>query len=137
MTGIVEIINAYPTISIVIISIGLSFFISLVNYFVLDKDRMRQIKADQKKMQQEISKHQKEGNTAKAMQLQKEMFAQSGEMLKHSFKPMIITAIPIIIVFALIKNVYAQTTIAKTWFWYYLVSAILSSIVFRKLFKLP
>ena len=130
-------IQQYPHISIIVFAALISLFISIVNYFILDKEKMHEIKKKQKTLQQQIKEHQKAGNTEKVMELNKEMMSHVGETFKHSFKPMIITFIPIIIFFGFIRSSFATTTLVKTWFWWYLGTAIISSMVFRKLFKLP
>lgn len=130
-----EFIQSYPKISIILAALIISFFISLVNYFILDKEKMREIKDKQKALQEQMKMHK--DNPQKIMELNKEMFSHTGEMMKHSFKPMLITFIPIILFFGYIKNAFISTEIAKTWFWWYLGASILGSIIFRKLFKLP
>ena len=65
------------------------------------------------------------------------MFSNAFETLKHSMKPMFITIIPIIFFFSIIKGWYAETEIAKSWIWWYIAGSIVSSIIFRKLLKLP
>jgi len=134
---IMELILAYPRTSIIVIALLISFFISLINYFVIDKEKMCEIKCRQKEMQEKIKAHQAKGEHEQAMKLQTEMMRTIGETFKHSLKPMLITTIPILVVFAMIRNAYVTTSIAGTWFWYYLVTAIASSMVFRKLLKLP
>jgi len=134
---LVEMINANPKISIILIAVAISFLISLVNNFVLDKDRMKALKARQKSIQEEMKEHQKNGNNDKVMELQKEMMSGIGESFKHSFKPMLITIVPIIVLFGMIRNTFAETSIAGSWFWWYLVGAIVSSMVWRKVFRLP
>ena len=115
--------------------IAVAFFTSLVNNFVMDKNRMKEIKDKQKELQKEMKEHQKNGEHAKAMALQKEMMSYVGETFKHSLKPMLITIIPVLIFFAFIRNVYAG--ILPSWIWWYLLGALVGSIFFRKLFKLP
>ncbi len=137
MVDITSLVESSPRVSVIVFAILVSFFISLVNYFVLDKDRLREIKEKQKKTQEQIKAHQKAGEHEKAMSLQKELFADMPEMMKHSFKPMLITFIPIILIFTFARGLFAETIIAKSWFWYYFVSAIISSMIFRKLLKLP
>lgn len=133
----IELIQTYPRASIIFMALAISFLISLVNFFFLDKERMREIKAKQKSLNKEISQHRKEGNHEKMMEIQKELIPMTMEMFKHSLKPMIITIIPILVFFAFIRNVYVDTAIASTWIWYYFISTIVGSIVFRKIFKLP
>lgn len=137
MVDYISFIQANPRLSIVLVGLVITFFISLINYFFMDKDRVREIKKKQKEIQAQIKEHQKAGNHEKMMDLNKQLFAHSGEMMKHSIKPMLITIVPIIVLFGFIRNVYATTEIAKTWFWYYFVSSIVGSLVFRKVFNLP
>jgi uncharacterized membrane protein (DUF106 family) len=133
--AIIELINLYPRWSIIIIAVVLSLFISLINYFVLDKEKMKGMKARQKEIQKEMKEHKQD--QAKQTELSKELLSHTMENMKHSFKPMLITIIPILVVFWWIKGVYAETAIASSWFWWYLGAAIASSLIFRKLFKLP
>lgn len=134
LLGLVE---TSPRVSIIVIALLISFFISLVNYFVIDKERMREIKARQKELQAQMKQHQKDGKHDEVMKLQQEMFSHIGESFKHSFKPMIITLIPMLVLFAIIRSTYAATAIAGSWFWWYLGAAIIGSMIFRKLFDLP
>ena len=126
-----------PKVSIITISVGVSFLISLINSLVMDKDRMREIKRKQKDIQAQATAHRKAGNHEKALELNKEMLSYTGEIFKHSMKPMLITMIPILIIFGFIRGIFSESAIAGSWFWYYLISAIASSMIFRKLFKLP
>lgn len=137
MIDYLSFIQANPKLSIVLIGIAITFFITLINYFFMDKDRMREIKGKQKEIQKQIKEHQKAGNHDKMMELNKELFSHTGEIMRHSLKPMLITIVPIIVLFGFIRNVYATTEIASSWFWYYLGSSIVGSITFRKLFNLP
>ncbi|NCN98850.1 DUF106 domain-containing protein [Candidatus Pacearchaeota archaeon] len=132
---IIEFIQANPKAGIIGLAVLISLFISLINFFVLDKDKMRASKKRQKEIQAEMKKHK--DDPAKVMEMQKELMTHVGDTFKYSFKPMLITIIPILIIFGWIRGVFAETTISSTWFWWYLGGAIISSIIFRKLFKLP
>jgi uncharacterized membrane protein (DUF106 family) len=134
---VMEWIQTNPKLSIVAFSLGVSFFISLVNYFILDKDKMKDIKDRQKALQKEMKEHQKAGNHEKAMSLNKELLPLMSEMMKHSFKPMFITFLPIILLFNFLRGAYAETALASSWLWWYIGISIVGSIAFRKLFKLP
>jgi len=132
---VVEIILSYPRASIIVISVLVSLFITLVNYFVLDKEKVRRVKARQKELRAEMKLAK--GDAVKTMELNKELMAQTMDNMKDSFKPMLITFIPIIVVFWWIRGTFAETSLSGTWFWWYLGAAIIGSILFRKLFKLP
>lgn len=133
--GIIELIQVNPRIGILIISALVSLFISLINYFVMDKEKVRKMKERQKELNAQMKEHKH--NPEKIMELNKEMMSHVADNFKNSFKPMIITIIPIFVVFAWIRNIFNETAIASTWFWWYLFGAIVASIIFRKLFKLP
>jgi uncharacterized membrane protein (DUF106 family) len=96
---------------------------------------MHEIKAKQKALQEEMKKHK--DNPTKLMELQKEMFSHMGATMKHSMKPMLITFIPLMLLFPVMRNILVESAIKSSWFWYYLISSLISSLVFRKLFKLP
>ena len=128
-------IQTYPHLSIIVLSLIVSFFITLANYFILDQDKMRASKERQKVLQAEMKKHK--DNPQKMMELQKELFSHTGEMMKHSFKPMLITFLPIIIFFGYLRGWYADTTLGGAWIWWYIGASIVGSIIFRKLFRMP
>lgn len=132
---IAEFVQSYPHVSIIALGLTISLLISLVNYFVLDKEKMRKLKDRQKEIQKEMKDHK--DNPQKLMELQKEMLSQAGETMKHSLKPMLITFVPILLIFGFAKGLFAPTAIAKTWIWWYIGSSLVGSIAFRKLLKLP
>ena len=57
----------------------------------------------------------------------------SMEMMKHSFKPMIITLIPLLLLFWWVGQTFS--TVLPKWIWYYIIAGIASSLIFRKLLK--
>lgn len=130
-----QIILDYPKLSIIAFSLVISLIITIVNYFVIDQNKMRALKEKQKSQQEEMKKHK--DNPQKMMELQKEMMAGVSENFKHSLKPMLITFIPLILLFGWLRSTFALTTIAKTWIWWYIGTSIISSLIFRKLFKMP
>jgi uncharacterized membrane protein (DUF106 family) len=68
------------------------------------------------------------------MKIQSEMLQITGTMMKSSFKPMLVTFIPFLLLFYWIKGIY--TPILASWFWYYLGASLVSSLIFRKLLKI-
>ena len=132
---IIEFVQANPKLSIIGFGLLVTFFITLVNYFVLDKDKMRDIKASQKAIQEEIKLHR--DNPEKVLALNKQMLSHSGDLMRHSFKPMIITSIPILLFMVWLKGIYVDTSIAGSWMWWYIGASVAGSILFRKLFRLP
>jgi uncharacterized membrane protein (DUF106 family) len=135
MVTIVELIQTYPHGGIVVIAGFVSLFISLINYIVLDKEKVKNGRVRQKELQKQMKEHKHDTN--KMMELNKEFMQHTMDNFKHSFKPMIITIIPVLVVFYWIRGIFEATAIAGSWLWWYIGSAVVFSLVFRKLFKLP
>lgn len=132
---IVEFIQAYPRWSIIIVGLLIAFFIQLINFLVLDKKAMRELKQKQKDIRAQMKEHKHD--LEKQKQLSNELLAHSMASIKHSFKPMLITMVPALLALVFIKGVFSETSIASSWIWYYISAALVGGIVFRKLFKLP
>lgn len=128
-------ILANPKTGVLAISVFISLIVTLANYFLMDKKRMKEIKDRQKVLQAELKKHK--GNREKEQEIGQELMSHAAEMFKHSFKPMIITILPVILIFGWMRKILVDTSIAGTWFWWYLFGAIVSGMIFRKVFKLP
>ena len=132
--AIIELIQNNPRISIILLSFIVTIFITVVNFFMVDRKRMKEIREKQKALRQEIKKFK--DNPQKMMELNKQMMEDMPEQLKHSFKPMLVTIIPLIILFKWLRATFAITAIASTWFWWYIGASILFSMILRKLFGL-
>ena len=121
-------------ISIVVLSFLVTLFITVVTYYMTDRVRMKELKEKQKRLRKEIKQHR--DNPQKMMELNKQMMEDMPEQLKHSFKPMLITMIPILIIFSWLRSTFVLTAIAKTWFWWYIGTSILFSVSLRKILGL-
>ncbi|MBS3074167.1 DUF106 domain-containing protein [Candidatus Pacearchaeota archaeon] len=131
--SITTLIQANPRISIIIIALLVSFLSTLATKLLTNQERLKELKEEQKKSKELLKQHK--GNTEKMMEIQKGMMSGSMEMMKQSFKPMIITLIPLLIVFSFLRSTYAATELAKSWIWYYLAAAIIGSMLFKKILK--
>jgi len=129
-----ELIQSNPKISIVALAFLVSIAITIINYFMVDREKMKQIKQKQKQLREEMKKFK--DNPEKMMEINKQMLEDMPEQLKMSFKPMLITLVPLLILFAWLKSTFAVTSIASTWIWWYIGASILSSIILRKMFGL-
>jgi uncharacterized membrane protein (DUF106 family) len=124
---------ANPKTSVIVISALITLVMTLVTKKFTNQTRMKELKDVQKSHQARIKEHK--GNMEKISEIQKEMMEGSLELMKHSFKPMFITFIPLILIFWWIRGVYVETALASAWIWWYIGAGILSSIIFRKMFK--
>jgi len=78
-------------------------------------------------------------NPQKMMDKQKELMSKNFKMMKHNIKPMLFTFIPLIIIFGWLRTVYTplgKIILGLSWFWVYLISAIVFSMIIRKLLKI-
>lgn len=132
--ALAEFIQNNPRTFIIILSLIVTVVITIVTYFMTDRERMKEIKDRQKELRREMKKFK--DDPAKIMELNKKMMEDLPEQMKHSFKPMIITIIPLLILFGWMRTTFATTTIASTWLWWYIGASIIFSILLRKIFGL-
>lgn len=120
-----------PEVSIVAVSFLVTLAMTLVTKKFTDQNRMRELKKIQKACQIKIKNAK--GDIEKQSKINKELMECSMELMKHSFKPMFVTFIPIILLFSWVRGVYIE--IFPNWLWWYFGGAIVSSIVLRKVLK--
>ena len=128
---ITELVQNNPRIGIIILSFLVTVFITTVTYFMTDRARMKEIKDKQKALRLEIKKYKHDPK--KMMELNSKMMEDLPEQMKHSFKPMIVTVIPLLILFGWLRATYALTTLASTWLWWYIGSSLVFSVSLRKM----
>ena len=129
---ITEILSKSPRISIAIFSILVTFISSLVQKWLTNQENLKKMKERQKEIQKEI-KNTKEPT---AMQeLNAEMMKISMTMMKSSFKPMLVTMIPFILLFGWLRSIYVPL-LGNSWIWYYLGYSLVASFLIRKLLKM-
>lgn len=131
--AISELVTSYPIQSIIIISLIVTFVLTLVTKFFTDQKRIKEIKEKQKACQK-LMKDFKD-DPKKMMEIQKDVMACSTELMKHSFRPMLITFIPLIFLWRWLTPLYGATSIAKSWIWWYIISSVIFSIISRKVLK--
>ena len=68
--AIIDLITTYPKTAIILFSLAVSLAITIVNKFMINQEKMKEIKAKQKALQEEMKKNK--DNPAKMMEIQKE-----------------------------------------------------------------
>lgn len=130
-------INWSPLVGLLIISFILTLLTSLSYKFLTNQKELKQHKEDMNKLQKEIK--ELKDNPQKMMEKQKEIMEKNLKMMKYSIKPMLITFIPLIIIFGWLRLTYTplgKLIFGLSWFWIYLISAIVFSMIIRKLLKI-
>ena len=134
-------------IEVAVIAIVISIASAIVNKKVTNQKRMKEIKEKVSDFQKRYNEAKKSGNKElidKMEHEQKEVMALSMEMMSGSFKPMLFTFLPIIIIFFLLNQKYSGTgNIVDipiigmlSWFWWYFLVAIVSGLCFELVYKL-
>lgn len=131
-------IQSNPKLWIVVISLVITVFVTVISYFVTDKNIMRDIKAKQKALREEMKQYK--DNPQKMMELNKKMMEDFPHQMKQSLKISVITLIPMLIVFKWLRSTYELTSLngswANSWIVWYIVASLIFSMILRKVFKL-
>lgn len=128
----IEVIVQYPAISIIIFSALITLVSTLITKWLTNQEHLRSLKERQKQIQKDL-KSCKPGDK-QFEELQSEMLQITMTMMKSSFKPMLITFVPFLLLFYWIRQIY--TELLPGWIWYYLISSLVFSTIYRKLFKM-
>ena len=134
-------------IEIALIAIAISLGSAIVNKKVVDQKRNKEIQKQVSDFQKRYNEAKKKGDKeqiAKLEKEQKEVMALSMELMKNSFKPMLYTFVPIIVIFFFLSSMYAGTGNVVdvpvigmlSWFWWYFLVAIVTGLGFEVLYKL-
>lgn len=89
-------------IGVFIIATLVAFVITLANKLLVDQDRLQFLQGEMKGFQSEMMKAQKSGDPKAMAEMQKKQakfMELQKEMMFNSFKPMIVTFVPIILIF--------------------------------------
>ena len=124
-------------IGILIVSFIITLLTTLVYKYFTNQEALKNLKEENKKIQERMKEHK--GDVKKMAELQKEAF-QKGfiEPMKHQIKPLLITLVPFLLIFSLLRLRFESTgdlIFGLGWFGIYIISSIVFSMVLRKLLK--
>jgi|TARA_Y100000310_G_scaffold131161_1_gene130412 uncharacterized membrane protein (DUF106 family) len=120
-----------PKISVIGISFLITFIMTIITKYFTDQARMKELKGIQKKHQKDLKENK--GNIEKQKEIQGEIMKLSMELMKHSFKPLLITFLPLILLIWWLRGIFVETAIENTWIWWYIGVSLISSLSLRKL----
>jgi uncharacterized membrane protein (DUF106 family) len=92
-------LNIQPLFAILLISLFLSLVSLLLTKYLTNQKLMKQHRIEMKELQKSVRELTKAGKQESAMSLQKEMMDKNMLIMKESFKPMLITIIPFLLIF--------------------------------------
>jgi uncharacterized membrane protein (DUF106 family) len=128
-------LNWNLTIGMLIIVGILSLITTIIQKYTTDQKSLRDIKSQQKALQEEMKKHK--DNPQKLMELQKKSFEFIPQTFKLSMGAMVYTAIPLILFFRWFMDYFTLAGDPKFfgfmgWIWFYLIGSIIFSSIYRK-----
>ena len=96
-----QVFESFLSLSSLVIILVVSFLVSLISMlvykFVTDQQKLKSIQEEQKKLREEMKKYKDKPD--KIMKLQKRAMEISMEMMPQSLKSMMVTFIPVILIF--------------------------------------
>jgi len=124
--------------NLLLLSFALTLIMTVLYKFLTDQKLMKELKDEMKHLQKEMKEFK--DNPEKMMEMQKKSFQIMMKQFSQSLKPTLITMIPILVIFAWMKNYYTalgnpSVLFGLGWIWIYILSSIILSIALRKLFK--
>jgi len=130
-------LNWNPHIGMIIVAGILGLITILLQKYTTDQETLRQIKKEQKMLQEEMKKHK--NNTEKFMELNRKQLELLPKTMDITLRPIIYTSVPLILFFRWFND-YFMTNSVKIfgflgWIWAYLILSILFTSIFRKIFK--
>ncbi|MDP3992242.1 MAG: EMC3/TMCO1 family protein [Nanoarchaeota archaeon] len=125
------------TIGMTILILILSVLMTLIRKYTTDQKTLREMKEEQKKLQEDIKKL--EPGSKEHTELSMKSMKFIGPMFKLGLRPIIYTAIPLILLFRWFTDYFALVDIRffgfLSWFWFYLLGSIIFSSILNKVLK--
>ena len=126
------------TYGMLIIVFLISLFTIIVQKYFTDQETIKKLKEDQKRIQKEIKQYR--GDPKKIMELQKKQLQALPRSLKLNLRPMIITSIPLLLLFRWFWDFFKILGDPKffgfmSWFIFYLVFTLIFSGMLKKFLK--
>ena len=108
---------------------------TIIQKYATDQKSLKELRAEQKILQEEMKKYRE--NPQKLLELQKKQFEFLPKTMKLSMRGIIYTGIPFILLFRWFYDFFAVLENHKffgflSWFWFYLIFAIVFSSILRK-----
>ena len=130
-------LNWNLVIGMTILVLLLSVFMTLIQKYTTDQKTLREMREEQKKLQEDMKKFQV--GSKEHTELSMKSMKSIGPMFKLSMRPIIYTAIPIILLFRWFTDYFAVVDFKffgfLSWFWFYLLGSIIFSSILRKVLK--
>ena len=117
----------------------ISLITSILQKYTTDQTLLKAMRAEQKMLSAQMKEYKE--NPDKILEIQRKQMELIPKTMDITLRPALYTAIPFILLIRWFGDFFAAEPVKIfgffSWIWAYLVFAIVFSMVFRKLFKLP
>ena len=125
-----------PLGALIIITLLMTLIVTLIYKYATNQRVMREIKEELKEIQKKIKADKDDPH--KVLEHNKLVMEKQMIMFKQSFKPMLITLLPILLLFGWLRatyDPYGKLFIGLSWLWTYIIFSMIFSLTLRKLLK--
>jgi len=117
---------------IVLIITGIT---TIVQKYATDQKKLKELRVEQKALQVQMKEFK--NHPEKLMELQKKQFAMMPKQMKLSTRAIVYTGVPFVLFFRWFNDYFSSGVdvnfwLGLSWFWFYLISAMIFSTIFRK-----
>jgi len=128
-------LDLHLTLGMLVLVFLLSLITTLAQKYGTDQESLRELKKEQKVLQEEMKKYK--DNPEKLMELQKQSFAFIPKTMKLSMRAFAYTAVPIILFFRWFRDYFESIGDPVffgflSWFWFYMIFVMIFSNILRK-----
>ena len=131
-------LNIDITWGMIIIVFIIAIIMTLAQKYGTDQKTLKEMRAQQKELQKEMKEFR--DHPEKLLELQKKQMEFIPRMFKLSMRPIVYTAIPLILFFRWFGDFFSLAGDPRilgffSWFWFYLLGSIIFSSILRKVLK--
>lgn len=122
-------------IGMLIIVFIITIFTTIVQKYATDQKTLKEMRKEQKELQKQMNEFK--NHPEKLMELQKKQFAMMPKQMKLSMRSIMYTGIPFILFFRWFNDFFIAAGsprfwLGLTWFWFYLIFAMIFGSFLRK-----
>ena len=133
-------LNLNLTFGMLVIVFIISLITTLVQKYGTDQKTLRELKKEQKILQEEMKKYK--DHPEKLAEMQKKQLEFIPRTMKLSMRPIIYTGVPFILLFRWFMDYFSVPAMEGfkffgflSWFWFYLIFAMVFGTILRKTLK--
>ncbi|MBS3065383.1 MAG: DUF106 domain-containing protein [DPANN group archaeon] len=144
---IIQTMQQNTLVSIALVSAAVAMISTLVYKYFTDQSLIKQVRDDMKKYQDQIK--EAKDNQEKALELNKKINELNMKILPQQFKPMMITIIPFLIIFQILRTIFSTMLVIPLpfhvplssfetglgWLGTYVIFSMIFTTAFRKALK--